>query len=271
MDEQGNQVLVRIIDGFAVHTKGSGPGLVLLHANGGDHRDFDSVVEQFSANWTVHAIDWPGHGESTSAIDRTACSFADSLPRILSQLEAGPFILVGNSVGGFAGVKTAAASPDLVRALILISPGGFTPKWPGAWLACRLIGSRIFGPLAMRWLPKLYLRIPTPHVKAIRERAISASRSPEAAATFESMWRSFNDPEHDARVAAKKVGVPVMLAWGRKDPVLPWRVDGRRARKAFTSPTVTTFSCGHQPYAEMPEEFMGAVTPFLNSLDAIPR
>jgi pimeloyl-ACP methyl ester carboxylesterase len=55
-----------------------------------------------------------------------------------------------------------------------------------------------------------------------------------------------------------------LLAWGSRDPVLPWWIDGRRARRALPDADVTVFRCGHQPFVEMPDEFCAALEGFLN-------
>ena len=255
----------RIINGVAVHSIGSGRPVVLLHANGGDHRDFDAITDELGRHATVHAIDWPGHGASDPISDPTACGFADLLPSILEQLGQGPFTLIGNSVGGFAAVRTAARRSDLVRAVVLVNPGGFTPRWPTTFLVCRLLGSERVAPVAMRLLPRAYLRRRTSAVEAIRSSAVGASRDLQRVRTFARIWRSFTDREHDARADARSVGPPVLLIWGTRDPILPWLVDGRRARKMLAGSRVVKLPCGHQAFAEMPTQFMTVVNEFLES------
>ncbi|MFM8411601.1 MAG: alpha/beta fold hydrolase [Alphaproteobacteria bacterium] len=257
---------MRIVEGAAVHESGAGPGLVLLHANGGDHRDFEAIAGRLADSFRVHAIDWPGWGESDPAGSPTATGYAALLPRILERLGGGPFILLGNSVGGFAAIHAAAARPDLVRALVLVDPGGFTPRWPGTIAACRAIGSESLAPAMMRLLPRLYLRRSGPAVDAIRSRSVAMSHEPGRVRAFASIWRSFATPEHDAREAAGRVAAPTLLVWGRRDPVLPWLVDGRRARRALPRAEVVSLPCGHQAFAEMPGEFLAAVEPFLTSI-----
>lgn len=254
------------VDGWAVHTAGTGPGMVLLHANGSDHRDFDAIIGRLAMRHTVHAIDWPGHGESRADVERSACAFAAALPSVLAQLPGGPFVVMGNSVGGFAAVRVASTHPGLVRGLVLVSPGGFTPRWLGARLACHLIASRPVAPRAMRLLPRLYLRGSNPTVAAIRHRTDAASLRPDAVTTYRSIWRSFTDRRHDARDDARRISAPALIAWGTRDPVLPWLLDGRRARRAIPHARVATFRYGHQPFAECPDEFLRAIDPFLQTL-----
>ena len=252
------------MQGIAVHVSGQGPGVVLLHANGGDHREFVEVIPVLSRTRTVYAIDWPGHGQSDPALDPSSIAFADQLPSMLDELGGGPFGVIGNSVGSFAALRTAITRPELVSRLVLANPGGFTPRTPFALVTCKIMGSALVAPIAMRQLPRLYLRHSSGAVTAVKERAIKASRSPEAVGTFASMWRSFGDPKHDARRDLGSLTVPTLLIWGTRDPVLPWLIDGRRAAKAIPGATVATLPCGHQAFLEMPMEFLDVVDPFLN-------
>ena len=254
---------LRLINGIAIHTSGSGPPVVLLHANGGDHHDFDAIVGDLGSHATVHALDWPGHGASAAVANPSACGFAELLPAILEELGEGPFTLIGNSIGGFAALRTAARRPDLVRTLVLVNPGGFTPRWPTTFVACRLFGSERVAPAAMRMLPHLYLRRRTPEVRSIRAAAVVASRDPARVRTFARIWRSFTDPKHDARTDAQSVDAPILLVWGTRDPILPWLVDGRRARKMLERSRVVKLPCGHQAFAELPAQFINALDEFL--------
>jgi pimeloyl-ACP methyl ester carboxylesterase len=254
----------RYIDGVAIHSLGTGSPVVLLHANGGDHHDFDAVSEELGRHATVHSIDWPGHGDSDAVPDPSACVFADLLPELLEQLDDGPFVLVGNSVGGFAALRAAARRPDLVRGLVLVNAGGFTPRLPTTFLACRLFGWKRVAPIAMRLLPRLYLRRNTDAVAEVRRRMDIASRVPDRVRAFASIWRSFTAGDHDARPDAAHCSVPTVLVWGTRDPILPWPIDGRRARKALPNAQLIKFPCGHQSHVEMPEAFLTETIGFIS-------
>lgn len=253
--------------GLNTHTVGDGPSLVLLHANGGDHRDFDSIAaELVAAGWRVTTLDWPGHGSSPRDEPETAVGFGRLLTHVLDEL-GGTHVLLGNSVGGFAALYTAAQRPDLMDGLVLVSPGGFSPRWRCTTLACRLIGSKRLAPMAFRGLPHAYLRDRNPAVEAAFDRTTDASRSPERVAVYSSLWRSFTDPDHDGRVLAAAVRCPVLLAWGTRDPILPWQLDGRTARRALPGAETVTFpGAGHQPFLERPAEFLDRTAEFLSKL-----
>jgi len=250
-----------------VESTGSGPSLVLLHANGGDRRDFVSVAGGFAeSGWRVTTVDWPGHGQSPRHGPETALGFGPVLAQVLDAL-GGRHVLLGNSLGGFAALHAAAHRPDRVDGLVLVSPGGFSPRGVATTLACRLIGSAPVAPRAYRRLPRLYLRDRNPGVAAAIDRAEQASRSPQRTQVYANLWRSFTDPGHDARGLAAAVHCPTLLAWGTRDPILPWYVDGRRARAALPSAEVVTFpGAGHQPFIERPAEFLERTSPFLAQL-----
>lgn len=252
-----------------METVGAGPSLVLLHANGGDRRDFVAIAPRLAeSGWRVTSVDWPGHGKSPRCSPETAVGFGHRLIDVLEGL-GGRHVLLGNSVGGFAALLAAAYAPDLVAGLALISPGGFTPRWPGTNLACRVIGSAAVAPRAYRTLPRLYLRDRNPEVAAAIRRADEASRSAHNVEVYSSVWRSFADPEHDGRTLAAGVRCPTLLGWGTRDPILPWLIDGRRARKALPDAEVVTFDgAGHQPFIERPPEFLDRTAPFLSRLRA---
>ena len=250
-----------------IGSQGYGPSLVLLHANGGDHRDFEAVVPGLAeSGWRVTTLDWPGHGQSPRSSPETAIGFGELLADTLDDL-GGEHILLGNSVGGFAALYAAAHRPARVAGLALVSPGGFSPQWIGTTLACRAIGSRRLAPATYRHLPRLYLRDRNAGVISAIARADEASRSPDRAQVYASLWRSFVDPDHDARRLAAAVRCPTLLAWGTRDPILPWQLDGRRARTALPNAQIVTFpGAGHQPFLERPDEFLERTAPFLAGL-----
>jgi pimeloyl-ACP methyl ester carboxylesterase len=255
----------------ACHIRGAGPAIVLLHANPGDARDFDAVVAALAESGrTVIRPDWPGYGDSP-APERPAGApqFAQVLGEVLTALRAdepGPVVLVGNSVGGYAALAHALREPGRVAGLVLIAPGGFTRLSPLSRAVCRLMGA----PAAARWLlgplASAYTWRRTPTARAALRRAYATARDPERRAVACAVWRSFLDPEHDLRDRVAGLPVPVLLTWGRGDPVLPLLSDGRRAARLLPGARLVRFWCGHEPHAEMPGAWLTAVHAFLATL-----
>lgn len=66
-------------------------------------------------------IDLRGHGESSGRVGQVKLStIVDDLVQVLA--DAGPTVVVGTSLGGLLGAYAAALAPDRVRALVLIAP-----------------------------------------------------------------------------------------------------------------------------------------------------
>lgn len=79
-------------------------------------------------------FDYFGHGESSGEFtDGTVSRWAGDVLRVIGALTAGPVVLFGSSMGGWASLLAAQESPQ-VKALILINPApDFTQKmvWAG--------------------------------------------------------------------------------------------------------------------------------------------
>lgn len=246
--------------------QGQGPALVLLHANPGDSRDFEAVVPALARHARVIALDWPGYGLSSLPDQPEACNvhfFDDVLSAFVAALALPPVTLIGNSLGGHAAARLALAEPDKVRALVLVSPGGFTDHNLVTRAFCRLQGSRLA--LPPRLWARLYLRRRTAATAEMLRRAATLQSSRPRLMLNRAVWRSFAEPEHDLRALAAGIRAPTLLMFGKKDPAIPARKDGVQAARSMPDASFVSMPCGHAPFAEMPEQFLAHVLPFLRA------
>lgn len=263
-------MLATSVGRVAIHAVGRGPGILLLHANPGSSRDFAGVTDELAKHHRVIAVDWPGYGSSPLPdleTFRGALSYRDCLVEILDQLAErgwGPFVLLGSSVGGFASLSVASLRPEIVAGLVLVAPGGFTPRTPFANVACRALGRPSIARFAASPLAHLYLRRRNSVTRQALAEAKAVGRDPELRRVFAAVWASFLDPAHDLREECPPK-IPILLTWGEWDPVLMKAVDGRRAASAL-GVDLTTFRSGHEPYAETPDQWLEVVVPFLASI-----
>lgn len=261
-----SRTVVTRLGPVAVHETGAGAPLVLLHAIGHDHRDFDAIVPALAARRHVLAIDWPGHGDSptpASAGTVAATDFADALEDLTAALDVGPAAFLGNSVGGFAAARLAARHPQRVSALVLVDPGGFGEL---GWLErafCHVKGTETVTGWVWNAFPAHYLVMRNEHTAAILTR-IRAAETPDGVRVHAAVWRSFLAPGHDLRGESAAIRAPTLIAWGEDDPVLPV-ADGERAAALIPGARLVRFPTGHMPFAEAPEAFLEAVEPFLAS------
>jgi len=250
----------------AVHYVESGQGvpLVLLHANPGDSLDFLAVIPALAQHYRVLAVDWPGYGGSAPPRQLGALSarfFSDVLRDFLQALSLPSALLIGNSLGGNAAARLAIESPNSVRGLVLVSPGGFTPHSLVSRAFCRFQGSRLA--LSPRFLAGLYLKRRTPTVNSMLERAATSQATAGRVALNRAVWRSFIEPEHDLRKVAGAIEAPTLLLFGKYDPVVPAGRDGVVAARSLPGARLVVMSSGHAPFAEVPEAFLAQVLPFL--------
>ncbi|MFJ2665965.1 alpha/beta fold hydrolase [Nocardia fluminea] len=267
---------------IAVHLSGcspdDAPGLLLLHANPGDHRDFDRIVPALGKTWAVAAIDWPGYGASTVIDPNTITvdalgDIAVQVSKSLTQHGFGSLTVIGNSVGGYAAVRLAERAPDLVRGLLLVQSAGFAPLNPVTRAVFQLIARPS---VAQRFVvphARLYLGSPRNEgVRPLFERAREVSGDPIRLAVYRSLWRSLDDPRVDLPAGSPLLpGLPVQIVWGRDDPTNPWLLNRRGITRALPGAPVVLLPTRHEPFAQAPELFLDAVREFLTGCAGMRR
>ncbi|MFJ3303736.1 alpha/beta fold hydrolase [Streptomyces sp. NPDC086549] len=251
------------------------PALLLLHANPGDGRDYDAVLPALAARHRTYVVDWPGYGDST-APDPGLVSpegLVEVAERVLDALGAESAVtVVGNSVGGYVACRLAeGAHVERIAGLVLVDPAGFTAQNALTRWFCRevmgrpAVARRLVVPLARAYLG----RRRTPSARATFGRARGLPYRRERLAVHCAIWRGFADPGFGLTDPGA-LDIPVLLLWGRRDPVVPAFLDGRRARRALPRHTVSVLlPTAHEPYNERPDLFLRHTLAFLEDPRAI--
>ncbi|MEC3977866.1 alpha/beta fold hydrolase [Amycolatopsis sp. H20-H5] len=99
--------------------RSAGPPIVLLHGLMGRASTWWRVAQWLKPYGPVHGLDARGHGRGPRTGPWHTERFADDLAAVLRELDGGPAILIGHSMGGLHSWVTAAAYPDLVRAVVV--------------------------------------------------------------------------------------------------------------------------------------------------------
>jgi pimeloyl-ACP methyl ester carboxylesterase len=115
------------IDGVRIHYRdeGSGPPLLLIHANFASLLSWDTVVPQLQDRYRVVRFDMTGHGltgpdpSGDYSIERTVAL----TEKLVDALALRRFTIGGTSLGGTVAMHYAARHPDRVDRLVLLSPG----------------------------------------------------------------------------------------------------------------------------------------------------
>ncbi|MFK8029543.1 MAG: alpha/beta fold hydrolase BchO [Gammaproteobacteria bacterium] len=92
---------------WSVVTRGTGPVALLLHGLGAAKHSWETMMPFLENNFTVIAVDLPGHGDSILK-RRSVMSLpamARETSRLLKELKVFPEIVVGHSAGAALGVR----------------------------------------------------------------------------------------------------------------------------------------------------------------------
>jgi 4,5:9,10-diseco-3-hydroxy-5,9,17-trioxoandrosta-1(10),2-diene-4-oate hydrolase len=264
------------VDGvtLAFDDVGSGPPVVCLHAIGHGASDFRALGRRLADRHRVIALDWPEHGHSSDD-PHPPCAerYETMLAGLLDALGLDQVVLVGNSIGGAAALRYAAAHPERVRGLVLENPGGLDP---GTGIAPVAIGAmaRFFaaGARGAWWFPRAYAAyyrtMVLPRRDAAAQRALIAAAGPSFARVLAQAWRSFDEPSADIRGLVPRVRCPVLVAWAVRDRF----VQLGRCRPAlghFADARIETFPAGHAAHLETPDAFAASLLRFLEALPPI--
>lgn len=135
----------------------AGPLVVLVHGLGGSAPNWLEVMAPLAAIGDVVAFDLQGFGEAAPPRPTAPRPVANArfVATVLHALDAGPVVLVGNSMGGLVATLVAGEHPQLVDQLVLLCPA--LPPWaPGIRPSRFQISS--FGPFLLPGVGSWLLR-----------------------------------------------------------------------------------------------------------------
>jgi pimeloyl-ACP methyl ester carboxylesterase len=246
---------------LAYDRRGSGPPLLLVHGLGSHRRVWDPIVGELARHRDVIAVDLPGFGDSPPAGAGSVDHMTSRIGAFCADLSLTRPEVAGNSLGG--GIALELGRRGLARAVTAFSPIGF---WRGragiTWcratsgaahaLATALAPSlpRILStPIGRATLCSLFfahpVRVPADHCLAAA-RALANAPGFRAAHAELGHWKLED--------AGALPGIPVTIAWGTRDAILPPTFQARRARTALPwAHHVTMPGCGHLPFTDDPE------------------
>lgn len=105
---------------IAFSDTGKGRVVVLLHGFLGTKEIWDLTIRNLSKSYRVIAIDLPGHGESDCfGYVHTMDLLAKSVKAVMDSLRLKKYVIIGHSMGGYAGLAFAELFPDNLKGLCL--------------------------------------------------------------------------------------------------------------------------------------------------------
>ena len=265
---------------LAYEVTGAGPLVVLAHGMGDDRTAYRHLAPQLvAAGYRVATVDLRGCGESSAVwpgYSRTA--IAGDLLALVRHL-GGPAVLVGHSISGGAVTIAAAQAPELVTALVELTP--FTRKQAISLKDLRsarfrrgmrhLVGAGMLGSVG-QW--RKYLDVAYPGAKPAdwTERLAHLEamlREPGRMGALKGMGST---PATDAGAVLGDVRCPVLVVQGSLDP--DWaspQAEGEAvvaALPAGLGRLAMIEGTGHYPHHQVPDEVAAVVLPFLAGVRA---
>jgi pimeloyl-ACP methyl ester carboxylesterase len=243
------------------------PPILFVHGFSCDSHDWSWQIPHFVGSHRVVAVDIRGHGRS-SVPDKgyEPRQFAADIAGLLDQLDTGPVVAMGHSLGGAIVSALAVEHPALVRAVVSVDPGYLLPDE--------------FRPIVEGMAAALQTADPV----ASAQTFLSASYSPASPAALKTwhMRRIAGVPDHVLQqtlgslfvgpeaLGFRETSVPYLQR--RTCPVLAFYTDPDRAAFEATlfddpvSKSLAWAGSGHWLHQERPEEFNHLVAGWLATI-----
>lgn len=248
------------------------PVLILLHGFSYSLESWDAWAAALSDRYRVIRYDLRGHGLTGPDPQKrySPAARAAFVGDVMDALGIDSAYVGGNSLGGLAAWKFAAAHPERVKALILVSPAAYPTNGVG--------DKSVEPPRAMA----AYLRTATPagvRASAGVVFADDAKISEARLVILRDMLRRRGNGEamiesirqfalQDPAAELSKIDAPALILWGSEDAVIPVE-QGRRLEGAIRNARLVIYDgVGHAPQEEAPEISARDAGDFLDALVA---
>lgn len=260
---------------FLIHNQGkiaydlSGKGqLVVCVPSLGDIRsEYRLIIPLLvSAGYCVATMDVRGHGEtSTDWDDFSVAAIGEDILALIRELNAGPAVVIGTSMGGGAAIWSAVEAPELVSGMILVNPFVDGDGNPLLIFLLSIMFARPWGPsMWTRYYSSLY---PTRKPDDFNEYSSALRTNIKQRGRLEGMMKMLRASKQPSGERMPMVTQPVLVLMGSKDPDFKTpETEAKRVAKAVRGSYQMIEDAGHYPHAEMPEVTAPLIISFMDTL-----
>ncbi len=246
------------------------PVVLLLHGFGASLQAWDDWAPALEKNLRVLRIDIPGFGLSGPAVNQDYSDAADvaRVIAVMDQLGVQQVIVTGHSMGGRIAWNLAAAHPERVSQLVLLSPDGFpdpNAKSDKTYEVPALLGLLPYS------LPKWALRMggvapafadDSQLTPQMMQRYHDMMLAPGVRTALLERMRQTRNSDPVARL--QSITVPTLLIWGEKDAFIPVGNAQDYLKAMPQARLVTLPGVGHVLHEEAPQASVQVVLDFLS-------
>nr|WP_296065015.1 alpha/beta fold hydrolase [uncultured Actinoplanes sp.] len=246
---------------------GAGEPLVLLHGQGLSRRSWAPVAEELARQRDVIAVDLPGHGDSPRqprGAGNTPRDQARAVAELLDELGLPSVHVAGNSVGGWVALELGRLGR--ARTITALSPGGLWGRRAPLFISTSMrqsrMNARIVRRLApnaprSRWARAAFMIQLSGHPSRVPY--AMANGAIEDMATASGFRETLHGAERTGFRNGDEIHVPVTVAFGTCDRVLPPGITRRRHELPPQTRWIKIKGAGHVPMFDEP----GAVVALL--------
>ncbi len=250
-----------------IQTQGSGRDIVLLHGWGLSSRVWDETAQALSQNFRVTRIDLPGYGQSPLASNYYSLETLADLVLAAAPPRA---IWMGWSLGGLVAMQAVLSQPQRAAGLILVAS---TPRFVQSADWQDAVGTQVLDAFA-RDLEENYA---STIKRFLALQARGSERARDEIRQLNTRISECGDPvtealqgglailrNTDLRAQLVYIQCSTLVIAGQHDTLVPLAAAERLVVMLETSRLHIIYGAGHAPFLSHPQEFLQAVTKFLD-------
>ena len=248
--------------------QGSGPLVILVAGGLMDMDQWALVADALPDGYRIVRYDQRGIGESDAPTEGyTVDQFGEDLANLIRALDAGPAVLVGNSLGGTIAMAAAFTAPALVRGVVTCacSAGPTGPPTPPETMQYMMRGAQL--PVKQAAAAMMDILFATDFIDEHPEMLDTAvEKRSQGAPMIATLGPLQSGLIYEPTERLKTLGKPFLVLHGEEDVVV---VPDNAAILADASGGEATIvpDAGHALVVEQAAVVAEAIAGFLNTLD----
>ena len=219
---------------------GQGKPILLLHGWGANVDVWHSIMQEFSLEYHVYALDLYGFGKSREPSENfTIYDYARVVDDFITKIIGKPVILVGHSFGGRIGLILGDSKN--VDALVLVDSAGIKPRF------------NLKKYIKVRCYKKLKQKVQQGVADGGKLEKFGSSDYKNLSKTMRQVF--VNVVNEDLTKLAKNVSKLTLLLWGRKDKETPSYM-ARKLRRNIKNSRLVYLNGGHFSFLDDKDNFI---------------
>ncbi|KAL0344241.1 UNVERIFIED_CONTAM: Pheophytinase, chloroplastic [Sesamum angustifolium] len=274
--------------------EGEGFPIVLIHGFGASAFHWRYNIPVLAKNYKVYAVDLLGFGWSEKAlIEYDALVWRDQVVDFMKEIVKEPAVLVGNSLGGFTALVSAASLQDQVKGVVLLNTAG---QFGDASTATTESEQTVLQKFVVKPLKEIFQRVvlgflfwqakqPSRIESVLKSVYINAANvddylidsitrpadDPNAGEVYYRLMTRFmsNQRKYTLDSVLGQLSCPLLLVWGDLDP---WVGPAKalRIKEFYPNTSLVNLQAGHCPHDEVPELVNKALLEWLPTVTSAP-